>query len=115
VGSLRGRWNRSRHSQFLCADGARLERTRRDIRISSVEYLDSDEAPVGERNLAAALIRKARCYAIEQEVRMFLSKVPLGTEATFWGEPGASHVAVPVTLPYLISAIALGPNTSAMT
>src|SRR5689334_11155876 len=80
-----------------------LARTHREVRINEVEYLDSDEAPVRERSLAAALVRKARCYASEREVRMFLSTVPTGTEANFWGEPGGSYVGVPVVLPHLIS------------
>jgi hypothetical protein len=92
-----------------------MERTGRHVSISEVEYRDPEEAPVAERSLAAALVRKARCYAGEQEVRMLISKMPTGTEATFWGDPAGDHIPVPVPLPYLISAIAFGPNTSATT
>jgi hypothetical protein len=103
----------------ICSSFARmalaLERTGRTVWISEVEYRDPEELPVSERNLAAALVRKSRSYATEQEVRMFLSKVPTGTEATFWGEPRGDHVSIPVILPHLISSISFGPNASATT
>jgi hypothetical protein len=90
-------------------------RSGREVRVSEVKYLDPDEAPVRERSLAAALVRKARCYAFEREVRMFVSTVPTGAEFTFWGDPGGSYVPIPVVLPHLLSGIAFGPNVSAAT
>lgn len=103
----------------ICSSFARqvlaIHSSQRIIHISDVEYLDPDEAPVHERSLAAALVRKARSYSTENEVRMFTSKVPLGSEATIWDEPESDHVSVPVNLSHLISRVAFGPHTTAAT
>ena len=90
-----------------------MSHTGRTVRISEVEYYDPEELPVRERSLAAALVRKARCYAPEQEVRMFVSLVPTGPESNFWGQPRAEYIPIPVVLPHLISVISFGPHASA--
>lgn len=92
-----------------------LNRTRRTVRISDVEYADPEAAAVSERSLAAALARKGPAYSPEVEVRLTTSLMPTGPGVGFWSEPTQRSILIPVTLSHLIAGMCAGPNATAAT